>query len=356
MTSIRKIALLTGGGDCPGLNAVIRAVTRCAGHYGWEVIGFRQGYRGLMLNDYIALDYMSVSGLIDKGGTILGTSNRDYPFHFRSPGSTVYRDMTDTIIANLRDNQIDALIIIGGDGTLTAAEKLSASGIPIVCVPKTIDNDLPETDYTFGYHSACATVTEAIDNLHSTAEAHNRLMVVEVMGRHTGWIALQSGIAGGADIILIPELPYTIEGIISAIDAGAKRGKSFSIIIVSEGLPFANQELISYCSMTGSPRLGGIGWLIAEKLQQLTDIEARTVALGHLQRGGKPTAFDRILASRFGAAAVEAVKDADFGKMVALAGSDIIRVQLSQVAGRQKLVPADHELITIARKLGICFG
>lgn len=361
MTAIKKIGILTGGGDCPGLNAVIRAVTRTAIYHGWQVVGFRDGYRGLALNQYLPLSYGDVSGLLDRGGTILGTSNRDNPFHFKlvEDDKTSYEDMSERIAANLQKDNIDALVVIGGDGTMTAAAALMQKGINIVGVPKTIDNDIMHTDYTFGYHTACDTATDALDKLHSTAESHNRLMVLEVMGRYAGWIALNSGLSGGADIILLPELPYNMENILAAIEKRTNMGKHFSIIVVSEGVRLNNDAFVSYRDVSDSPdriRLGGIGALIAAELEELSGMEARAVVLGHLQRGGRPIPFDRILATRFGAAAVAALLDNDFGKMVALAGSEICRVPLTKIADRQKLVPVDHELINIGREMGVCFG
>lgn len=361
MPSKKRIAVLTGGGDCPGLNAVIRAVTRTAIYFGWEVIGFRDGYRGLATNDYRPLTYEDVSGLLDRGGTILGTSNRDNPFNFRqeTASGTCYVDMTEQIIANLKQDQVDALVVIGGDGTMTAADIFAQRGVAIVGVPKTIDNDLVATDYTFGYHTACDTATDAIDKLHTTAESHNRLMVIEVMGRYAGWIGLNAGLAGGADIILLPELNYDINNIISAIEQRTVRGKNFSIIVVSEGVRLNNSDMISYRNVSDSPdpiRLGGIGPAIAAQLEKLTGHDARAVVLGHLQRGGRPIPFDRILATRFGAAAIAAIAANDYGKMVALCGSEIIRVPLSNIAGKQKLVPPDHELIQIGKETGVCFG
>lgn len=362
MNNHKKIGILTGGGDCPGLNAVIRAVVRCSIYqHGWEAIGFKDGYRGLVLNDYLPLNFDSVSGLLDKGGTILGTSNRDNPFAFpvATASGEELRDMSAQVQANLKQDQVDALVIIGGDGTMTAAELFSRQGIPVIGVPKTIDNDLLGTDYTFGFQTAVETATEAIDKLHSTAESHHRLMVVEVMGRYAGWIALTAGMSSGADIILIPELAYDIEAILATIKKRIAAGKHFSIIVVSEGIRHPEGHLVSQRTVKNSPdpiRLGGIGPLLAAELEQRSGIEARSVVLGHLQRGGRPNPFDRILATRFGAAAVAALADGESGKMVALQGKQIATIPLKTVAGKQKLVPADHELIQIGRSMGICFG
>ena len=362
MNKISKIGILTGGGDCPGLNAVIRTVVRCGIHqYGWEAVGFKDGYRGLVLNDYLPLDFDSVAGLLDKGGTILGTSNRDNPFAFpvATPEGEELRDMSAQVHANLQEDGIDALVIIGGDGTMTAAELFSQQGIPVIGVPKTIDNDLIGTDYTFGFQTAVETATEAIDKIHSTAESHHRLMVVEVMGRYAGWIALHAGMSSGADIILIPELAYDLDAIAATIRRRAAAGKHFSIIVVSEGIRHPQGHLVSQRTVKNSPdpiRLGGIGPVIAAELEARSGIEARSVVLGHLQRGGRPNPFDRILATRFGAAAVEALAAGQKGQMVALQGTHIDTIPLSMVASKQKLVPADHELLRIGREMGICFG
>lgn len=359
---VKKVALLTGGGDCPGLNAVIRAVTRRGiTEYGWEVIGYRDGYRGLVLDDWQPLTYDSVSGLLDKGGTVLGTSNRDNPFHFRveTAAGGEYRDMRAAVAANLAQNRVDALICIGGDGTMTAANIFAGMGLPVVGVPKTIDNDLYHTDYSFGFHTAVDTATDALDKLHSTAESHHRLMVLEVMGRYAGWLALTAGLAGGADVILIPEIPYRPERIVETVARRRRRGRHYSIIVVSEGVRHASAGLVVRETVEGSPdqlRLGGIGALLASELAELTGVEARAMVLGHLQRGGRPIPYDRVLATRFGAAAAAAVERGEFGAMVALQGKQIVTVPLAEVAGRQRLVPPDDELVTIARATDVSLG
>jgi 6-phosphofructokinase 1 len=359
---IKKVAMLTGGGDCPGLNAVIRALTRRGiTEYGWEVIGFRDGYRGLVLDDWLPLTYDSVSGLLDRGGTILGTSNRDNPFNFRvedGQGGT-YRDMSQTALENCRRNQVDALICIGGDGTMTAANIFSQMGLPVVGVPKTIDNDLLHTDYTFGFHTAVDTATDALDKLHSTAESHHRLMVLEVMGRYAGWLALHSGLAGGADVILIPEIPYNLESIVKTVERRRNSGRHYSLIVVSEGVRHADGRLVVRERVESSPdklRLGGIGNVIASDLAEVTGIEARAMVLGHLQRGGRPIPMDRVLATRFGAAAAQAVQEGDFGNMVAVQAQHIARVPLGEVAGKQRLVSPADELVQIGRSIGVSFG
>ncbi|MDO4582004.1 MAG: ATP-dependent 6-phosphofructokinase [Bacillota bacterium] len=360
---IKKIGIMTGGGDCPGLNAVIHAVVRSAvNSYGWQVLGFRDGYRGLVLNDYVELNSDSVIGLLDRGGTVLGTSNKDNAFDFRvelPDGGVEYRDLSAQVISNLRADGVDALIIIGGDGTMTAAELFHKLGVTVIGVPKTIDNDLCGTDVTFGFNTAVDTATGALDKLHSTAESHHRLMVLEVMGRYAGWIALASGLAGGADIILIPELPYDIGKVQAAIARRRAAGRHFSIIVVAEGAAPLGGEMVTKRIIAGSPdpvRLGGVGAVVAQQLEQLTGMEARTTVLGHLQRGGRPIPYDRLLATRFGAAAAQALKDGISGCMVALRGSDIVTVPLAEIAGKQRLIGKDEELVEIGRRLGVCFG
>jgi len=356
---MKKIGILTGGGDCPGLNAVIRAAVRTAVHqYGWECLGYLDGYRGLALGETTPLTYDGVSGLLDRGGTILGTSNRDNPFNFRCADGEL-RDLSGQALDNLARDKVEALVVIGGDGTMTGAEQFRELGVTLIGVPKTIDNDLLATDYTFGFHTAVATATEALDRLHTTAESHHRLMVMEVMGRYAGWIALHAGLAGGADVILIPELPYDTARVAEAIEQRRRWGRNYSIIVVSEGVRPRSGQLITRGVVADSPdplRLGGVSSLIAAELEQWTGVESRCVVLGHLQRGGRPIPFDRILATRFGAQAVEALAAGESGKMVALQGNDIVCVPLAQVAGKQKLVAPDHPLVAMGRGLGVCFG
>lgn len=358
----KKIAVLTGGGDCPGLNAVLRAIVKTAvGKYGWEVFGFKDGYRGLVNNDYIHLKRSMVSGLIERGGTILGTSNRDNPFQFKveSNQPVQYVDKSDLAIENLRNLGIDCLITIGGDGTLSSARDFAAKGLNVIGVPKTIDNDLNATDLTFGFMTAVDTATEAIDRLHTTAESHHRVMVLEVMGRYAGWIALQSGVAGGADVILIPEIPYDLQKIVRKINERRSSGKPFSIVVVAEGAKPKNGEQYVAKVIADSPdpvRLGGIGRQIAEQLENLTRLESRYTILGHLQRGGRPIPFDRILATRYGVAAVEFIAAGRYGVMVSLQGATIQGVSLETAVGKLKTVPADDEMIRVARSIGIEFG
>ncbi len=359
---IKKIGVITGGGDCPGLNAVLRAVVKTAMfRYGCRVIGFRDSYRGMVLNDYMEFGPNDVSGILDKGGTILGTSNRDNPFHFRVSESDgdQYADMSDTVIGNVKALGLDCMIMIGGDGTLTSARDFHRKGMNVVGVPKTIDNDLSATDLTFGFMTAVDTATEAVDKLHSTAESHHRVMVLEVMGRYAGWIALEAGIAGGADVILIPELPFDICRVAQKVTERKNAGKHFSILIVAEGAKPAGGEQTVCRVDANSPdpvKLGGVGNKVAAELEKLTGIETRVTVLGHLQRGGRPNPFDRVLCTRFGVAAVELANDGVFGHMVGLRGNEIKPVPLEDAVGRLKTVPLDSELIRIARSIGVSFG
>jgi len=337
-----KIGILTGGGDCPGLNSVIRAVVRKAHNDGYEVIGIKNGWKGLIEKDTMQLDLNSVSGILPKGGTILGTS-RTNPY--KKEGDL------QKIKENYKVLGLDALIAVGGEDTLGVAVKLIKDGITnIVGVPKTIDNDLSGTDYTFGFDTALNTAMECIDKLHTTAESHHRIIVVEVMGRHAGWIAVESGIAGGADIILIPELPIDIEEVCGLIKKRHSRGKTFSIVVVSEGAQFkegatVNQE--KKLDEFGHVRLGGIGEILGKEIESRTGYETRVSVLGHIQRGGSPTAFDRILGTRFGVKAVELLKNKRFARMVALTGNKIVDVPIDQAVASLKRV--DMDLYEISR-------
>lgn len=357
-----RVGILTGGGDCPGLNAVIRAATKTLFAGGVEVLGFRDGYRGIIEKDWMPIDRKAVSGLLHRGGTILGTNNRDNPFNFpvKIPeGEIVYCDVSDKLLENIKDLQLDNLISIGGDGTLSIARELVAKGAHIVGVPKTIDNDLAATDQTFGFDTAVATATGALDKLHSTAESHHRVMVLEVMGRYAGWIALWSGVAGGADVILIPEIPWSLDSIIEKIEDRQKEGKPFSIIVVAEGTPGPSGEHIVRERIEGSGdplRLGGIGQLVGSLVEQATGVETRVTVLGHIQRGGSPSPLDRILATRFGVAAAELAMSGHSGLMVALKGKKIVSVALEEATKKPSFVPQDSQLVLAARSTGICFG
>lgn len=330
------IGVLTGGGDCPGLNAVIRAVVRTGVNHKFDIIGIRDGWHGLIVGDVEPLTEYSVSGILPRGGTILGTS-RTNPFKSEADVQRLHD--------NIRRFGIDALVAIGGEDTLGVANKLSEMGIPVVGVPKTIDNDVAATDYTFGFDTAVAIVTEAIDRLHTTAESHCRVMVVEVMGRHAGWIATMAGIAGGADQILIPEVPFDLDVVARHLRARYKKGKMFSIVVVAEGArPKGMEEAITQSTMTdefGHVTLGGVGSFLREELEKRLGMEARVTVLGHVQRGGTPTAHDRVLATRFGVAAVDLIREKDFGKMVALRGTDIVAVPLDEAVATLKTVDMD---------------
>ncbi|MFZ0392156.1 MAG: 6-phosphofructokinase [Calditrichia bacterium] len=360
--SKKRIGILTGGGDCPGLNAVIRGVTKTAVvRYGMEVIGFQDGFLGLIENRFSFLTFENVSGILTQGGTILGSSNKANPFAhiLMENGQPVVKDLSDESMDLYNDLGLDALIAVGGDGTMTIAGMLADKGANVVGVPKTIDKDLMETDSTFGFDTARAIATEAIDRLHSTAQSHHRVMLVEVMGRNAGWLALESGIAGGGDIILLPEIPYDVNEIIKVVRQRSRFGKRFSIVVVSEGARPRGGEQVVHKVVEDSPekvRLGGVSHQIAQQIEGGTDIECRVAILGHLQRGGTPTAMDRLLATQFAVSAMELVEKRDFNKMVALKGNEIVPVPLEKVMGRQKLVPRDSGLIHAAISVGTSFG
>ncbi|HEX7088999.1 MAG TPA: ATP-dependent 6-phosphofructokinase [Longimicrobiales bacterium] len=359
--SIRRIALNTGGGDAPGLNAVIRAAVLAAIHRGWEVFGIRKGYGGLLGDDGIVrLDREAVRGITHLGGTILGTTNRGNPFEWpaHTPDGITIQDRSDEVLAAFRDHGFDALIAIGGDGSLHIANRLAAKGLPVVGVPKTIDNDLACTQVAFGFHTAVQTATDAIDKLHSTAQSHERVFVVEVMGRNAGWIALYSGVAGSADVILIPEIPYHIEKVCEKIEERYTDGKRFAIVVAAEGaLPHGGEPTYIEAARPGrAARLGGIAERLATQIEERTGHETRSLVLGHLQRGGSPTAYDRLIALRFGAAAVRAVAERRFGTMVALDPPTIRAVPLEDAVREIKRVPLDSDIVATARDLGISFG
>ncbi len=359
---IKRIGILTAGGDCPGLNAVIRAIVKTAIYrYGLEVIGFQDGYSGVILGKARMLESRDASGILHRGGTILGTSNRDDPFHFPAVvrGKKIFRDVSARAVKNLKQNKVDILFVLGGDGSLTIADKLSKKGVRIVGVPKTIDNDLWGTDVTFGFDTALGVAMGAIDRLHSTAEAHHRIMVVEVMGRYAGWIALEAGLAGGGDVILIPEIPYDIEKVCEHIRARNRFGTRFSIVVVAEGAKPKKGEVVVQRVIEDSTdplRLGGIGYRVGSEIEKKTGLETRVTVLGHVQRGGSPSAFDRILATRFGTRAVELAMEGKFGRMVCLRGGEIEDCPLDTVGGRQRNVPPHGELVRTARSIGVSFG
>jgi phosphofructokinase-like protein len=359
---IRRIAINTGGGDAPGLNAVIRAATLAAIHEGWEVIGIRRGYMGILEDEVdeepglFPLTAHAVRGITHLGGTILGTTTRGNPFglEVRQPDGTWGTvDRSDEIIDAFGRLDIDCLIAIGGDGSLGIAHALHQKGLPVIGVPKTIDNDLRATDVTFGFQTAVEVATDAIGRLHSTAEAHQRAMVVQVMGRHTGWIALHSGMAGGADVILLPEVPYDVGRIAEKVRERDASRRRFSIIVAAEGaLPRGG--IPSYADATG--RYGGIADVLAAEVAHLTGKETRTLVLGHIQRGGEPIAYDRNLALRFGAAAVRCIREGSLGTMVALQGNRVLAVPLADAISELKRVSMDDDMVVACRQLGISFG
>lgn len=360
---IRKIGVLTGGGDCPGLNAVIRGVVKASVlSRGWEVVGIEDGFDGLLEESRMRpLGLDDVRGILPRGGTILGTTNRGNPFSYpvEKDGRTEIVDVSGRVVNTISRLGIDALVVIGGEGSLKIALGLMDKGVPVVGVPKTIDNDLMETDVTFGYNTALETATYALDKLHSTAESHHRVMVMEVMGRYAGWIALESGIAGGADVILIPEIPYDIDRICHAIDERRRRGSRFSIVVAAEGaFPRGGGRVVK----SGPDikyqveRLGGIGEYVARQIGQCLDMDTRVTVLGHLQRGGSPSTFDRCLGSRFGIKAVEMVEQGEFGRMASLRGTAIRSVPIVKAVRRLKLVSPHGEMVRAAEELGIMLG
>jgi 6-phosphofructokinase 1 len=357
-----RIAISTGGGDAPGLNAVIRAIVLSAHTRGWQTYGIRRGFDGLLGDEGImTLTPEKVRGITHLGGTILGTTNRGNPFRWvvrDASGKATEVDRSDELIAAFNASGFEALITIGGDGSLRIGYDLWRKGLPVVGVPKTIDNDVSGTLATFGFDTAVSTATDAIDKLHSTTESHQRVMVVELMGRDAGWIALHSGIAASADVILIPELPFDIGKVCEKIEARERAGRHFSIVVVGEGARPRNSDatLVERRSLGTVDRLGGIGSLVAKEIGERTGKETRSLVLGHLQRGGSPTTFDRLLALRFGAGAVRAVADRAYGIMIGYNPPSLIRVPLEEVVGRPKHVPLDSDTVLTARELGISLG
>jgi 6-phosphofructokinase 1 len=357
----QRIGVLTGGGDCPGLNAVIRAVAKAAARRGWETLGIHGAFEGLLPPRNVhPLDYRDLDGMIARGGTILGTTNRgQFSIKVGQGESRLLPDaLIDQVKRGMEELGLSALVSIGGDGSLTIAQELFEHGVPIVGVPKTIDNDLEGTMWTFGFDSAVSCATDALDRLHSTAESHNRVMVLEVMGRYAGWIALYAGVAGGADVILMPEIPFGYPSICRKIQERESEGKRFCVVIVAEGAREKGRDLVSAADQPTDreARLGGIGAVVAAEIEQRTGKEARVCVLGHLQRGGSPTTFDRALCSIFGAEAVELIAAGDFGKMVAFQGTHVGAVKISEAVGQLKLVRPDGSLARTARALGICLG
>ncbi len=356
-----RIGIVTGGGDCPGLNAVIRAVAKAAAKRGWETIGIIGSFQGLLPpQNWRLLEYKALDGLLVRGGTILGTANRGIFSVKTGHGQT--RQLPETLLAETRRGMetlgLEALVAVGGDGTLTIARQMHEFGIPIVGVPKTIDNDLAATAVTFGFDSAVACATDALDRLHTTAESHNRVMVLEVMGRYAGWIALYAGVAGGADVILIPEIPFRYESICAAIAERERIGKHFTLVTVAEGARPVGGDYVSAATDTTQreTRLGGIGAVVAVEIEKRTGKETRVVVLGHLQRGGSPTNMDRVLCTLFGAKAVDLIAQRRFGQMVTHTGTSVESVPLSEAVSRLRTVPPDGAFVQAARALGISLG
>ena len=360
--SIKKIGILTAGGDCPGLNAVVRAVSKNALRHGIEVLGFKNGFDGLVRNEYLTITDDTVSGILTMGGTILGTSNIANPFNYTLPpfGSPeTPRDLSSVVLHNFKENQLDALITIGGDGTLHMSQQFVDLGMPIVAVPKTIDNDLSATDQTFGFDSALAVATEAIDRLHTTAPSHHRVMMSETLGRYAGWIALRSAIAGGGDIVLIPEIPYNDDVIVNYILDRKSKGKTFSIVVAAEGAKNELGEQTVARTLAGSTdpiRLGGIAYKLSNMIEDRTKIESRACVLGHTQRGGTPTAFDRWLSTLYGAKALDMVLEGKFGYMAAFRSFQITEVKIADAISKLKLVDPHGEEVQAALEVGMSFG
>jgi len=373
MKQIKKVGIITGGGDCSGLNAVINGITKTAiNKYGIEVIGYKRGYFGLYHNDFQVLDLKAVSGTMHEGGTMLKASNKDNLFNYRmqkSDGTYEYKDVSDVAVENMKKEGVDALIVVGGDGTLTSARDFWRKGIPVVGVPKTIDNDLPSTDVTFGYNTSLENIVDALDKIHTTAYSHDRVMVVEVMGRHTGWLALEGGIAGSADVILIPEIPYDIDKVVNKIKERQTQGKDFSIIVVSEGAkPVGGDVVVREIveDSADSTRLGGIGEIVTKQIGERIENEVRYTNLAYIQRGGIASQFDREVGLRFGVKAVDLLMNEGSGCMVRLEGRSVTSVHLENVVGKgemgetseggAKYVEADGEIVQAAKAIGITFG
>jgi 6-phosphofructokinase 1 len=356
-----RIGILTGGGDCPGLNTVIRAVVKCASKRGWATIGFLGGFEGLLEPlRYRALDYKEMDALLFVGGTVLGTSNKGRFAAKTGHGESnrISAEILGHAKANFQKLGLRALVVVGGDGSLSSAQQLFEQGVPVVGVPKTIDNDLEATALTFGFDSAVACATDALDRLRTTAQSHERVMVLEVMGRYTGWIAATAGISGGGDVILIPEIPFRLESVCAKVAEREREGKHFTLVVVAEGAREQGKDFVTAgdAGTNREARLGGIGAVVAAEIQKRTGKETRVCVLGHLQRGGAPTSFDRLLCTRFGARAVQLIAEETYGYMVALRPPDTAAVKLSEAIGRLRSVPPDGDMVQTARALGISFG
>ena len=356
-----RIAINTGGGDAPGLNAAIRAATLAALKRGWEVLGIKNGYGSIYTDDpFIQLDASTVRGITLQGGTILGTANRGNPFDMpykKEDGSWGTKDVSGRLVETFKEHEIDALVAIGGDGSMKIASRLIKKGLDIVGVPKTIDNDIYGCDVTLGFDTAVSIATEAIDRITTTAESHHRLMVVEVMGRYAGWIALYSGIAASADVVLIPEIPFSFESIVEKIKEREAKGRKYTMIVVAEGATEREGEVVTKGKAVGQQvQLGGIASRIADELSERTGKESRSVVLGHLQRGGIPSTYDRLISLRFGAAAIRCVQDHDFNKLVVLQDNKLKRIPITSVADKMKSVSLESDTVQTARDIGICLG
>lgn len=379
-SKVKKVAILTNGGDAPGLNAVIRAIVKTGRTYGVECYGFIEGYKGLLNNDYVKLDLQgNASGLLTKGGTIIGTSNSTNVFNYKvvnEDGTVEYKDLSDICVQNIKNAGFDCIFTLGGDGTQKSSRDFSLKGVNCIGVPKTIDNDVAHTDMTFGYNTAVSVASDALDRLHTTAAAHHRIMVLETMGRYAGWLALESAIAGGADVALIPEIPYDINKVVDKINERRARGKEFTIVVTSEGaMPKDGTLTIKKTLNDGAGldniRLGGVGEVLANQLEELTGMVARNTTLGYVQRGGTPSAFDRVLSTKYGCKAMELAMEGIFNVLVTYKNGKMGYVTLEEVVGNNKVVGAasgntkesnirkikmDDDLIKIARDLGICLG
>ena len=376
---IKKVAILTNGGDAPGLNAVIRAIVKTAETNGVECYGYIEGYKGLLNNEYVKLDSKgNASGLLHRGGTIIGTSNNTNVFNLKveENGETVYKDMSELCVQHMKDAGFDCIFTLGGDGTQKSARDFSLRGVNVIGVPKTIDNDVASTDNTFGYNTAVSVAAEALDRLHTTAESHHRIMVLEVMGRYAGWIALESAIAGGADVALIPEIPYDIHKVVDKINQRRAQGKEFSIVVVSEGAKPKDGEIVVKRVMEDGKgvdniRLGGIGEKVARDLEELTGMPSRTTVLGYVQRGGTPTSYDRVLSTKYGVKAMHLAMEGTFNVLVNYKNGQMGCVSLEEVVGNNKEIGAasgntkesnirrvsmDHDLVKTAEGIGICLG
>jgi len=359
---INRIGILTAGGDCPGLNAVIRAVAKTAlRKYDLEIMGIEDGFLGLIQNRMKPLDNESVSNILTLGGTILGTNNKIAPrrYPMEIDGKTEFRDVTDRCLEYIASNKLDALVVIGGDGSMAIASDFIRLGINCIGVPKTIDNDLYGTDVTFGFATAVSVATDALDRVHTTAASHHRVMVVEVMGRNAGWIALHAGIASGSDIILIPEIPFDIDIVCDCVESRSRRGRAFSIVCVAEGARYkGGKQVVARVDPTSPDpiRLGGIGQKVAEDIETRTEIETRPITLGHVQRGGTPVAADRVLATEFGNKAIEILMEGERSRLVVMKGRTVTHIPLEEAENKQRLVPLVHPLIQAGRNVGTCFG